>query len=164
MATKHFVIDQNGKKHTRTSQGRVYSHCVIVRDVYELALARAQIGTRLNANYISNFNYYVSLAAGTNEHSKPWSWEKPEDAAERIAKQRAKAEKEIAGIATPAQYLEKLIAEDIAAVEKQKAEGKYDEFGVYGWCGRRDLAKKLAAKCRALGHFDIVEIAEAQIA
>lgn len=161
MATKHFVIDPNGVKHTRTSQHRKYTHCVIVRDGYELALARAKSG-HWNTNYLSNFNYYVSLAAGTHDHSKPWAWEKLEEAADRIAKQRAKAQKQIAGIATPAQYLQKLIAEDIAAVEKQKTEGKYEKFGVYGWCGRADLAEKLAAKCRSLGSFDVVIIAEAQ--
>lgn len=151
MATKHFVIDPNGKRHTRTSQNRTYAFAVIVRDGYQQALARAT-STNCDAQHARNYAYYVALANGTHAHCSF------SDAERSIASAKAK----IADCPTVEAYLAKLTADAVAAVEAAKAKGKYDEFGVYGWCGRYDLAQKLAAKARSINYFDCIEIVDAQ--
>ena len=48
-----------------------------------------------------------------------------------------------------AEYQNDWIAGCIATVEKQRLYGYFDTFQVVGWCGRPDLATKLAAGARA---------------
>jgi hypothetical protein len=151
MATKHFVIDPTGKKHTRTSQNRVYAFAVIVRDGYEQALARAK-SSASDAQLRKNYAYYVALANGTHEHCKF------SDGPRYIAE----AKQKIAGINSADEYIANVKATAVAAVEKAKTDGKYESYGVHSWCGRYDLAQKVVKAARAINHFDVIEIVEAQ--
>ena len=153
MATKHSVIDPRGVTHTRTSQNRVYPFVVLVRDSYEHALARA-VGPDYAASDRKNYAYYVALANGTHAHCK--NLYSNDDAAKRIADAKAY----IAGCDTFDAYLAKQQVERVARVDARKAKGDFDTWGPAGWCGRRDLAEKLAHKERAGGYRAEVIIAE----
>lgn len=156
MATKHFVIDPTGKKHTRTSQNRVYSHCVLTRRSETASLARATGADHARSDR-NNFDYYIALVNGTHKHCK--SLYSSDDPVKRIED----AKVSLNGATTFEAYS---TAQQIARVEdilQRKSAGYFTAFEVAGWCGRRDLAEKLAATLRAKGRHDEVIIAEAQI-
>lgn len=148
---KHFIIDPNGQKHTRNSENRTYSHCVMVRDSYELALQRAARKSSEESD-VRDYTYYAALVAGTHPHCKF------DDAGRMITSAKAK----LNGCTSVEEYVAQEREGRIRSVEGAKAIGKFDAYGVYGWCGRRDLAEKLAAKARSISHFDVVEVVEVE--
>src|SRR5690606_28668068 len=99
-----------------------------------------------------NYDYNVQLAAGTHPHVQPrnhawhpsysaeWIANYQKDEAEQNAKRIAEA-KALTSVSRD-QYIANLLAKRIAAVEA----ADYVKFTNLGWCGRRDLADKLAAK------------------
>jgi hypothetical protein len=137
--TKH-TATFNGQTFTRTSATRVYTHMVVARSSYRYALEKAQVVPCAE----SNFNFYRRALDGSQPHTRP------EYAAERLM-----------GAETVEQFIELHRAAQVAKVEQQKAEGAFDRFGDCGWCGRLDLAQKLAASKRAWPGYDEVHIVEA---
>lgn len=155
---KYFAIDPNGERHTRSSE-RVYSHAVVYKDDYakELANASDKGWTKTDR---SNFDYNSRIAAGNDPyphqhwdrvayafHEKTDEWIAAHDArmdrenAERLADAKAAIEGHDA-----ASYCEAKRLARVAKIEAKKAAGGYDVFRCAGWCGRLDLAHKLAAK------------------
>lgn len=150
--TTFYVRDPQGRKHTRTSLNRTYTHTVLVRDSYENAIQRcSETGwTRLDT---LNFNYYTALVNGTHPSLKSWyDHETEETFKARCAEYVAKAVKALDGCTDLATYLAREHARRIASVEEGKLQGKYDDWGPAGWCGRFDLAQKLAQKERSSGY------------
>jgi hypothetical protein len=134
---KYSATDANGLVHTRTS-ARVYTHMVVARPSYANAVASASAPWMSTAK--SNFKYYSDIISG-REDARFTSVER--------------ATEELGGATTLARYVEILIERALAAVEKSKAEGRYDRFFDKGWCGRPDLADKLAAKARSEGYAEV---------
>lgn len=150
---------------TRTSQSRDYTHAVVVKNSESYHWNRAynragnpywQSGDR------SNFDYATRRASQTpgvpfTVHVtgcvRPWSYEDTISAEEHAA---ACAEIE-GGFGA---YIERKRQVEIAKFEERKAAGVFEAYGVIGYCSRRDLAEKLAAKERAHPWHDDVQIVE----
>lgn len=143
--TKHFVIDAAGAKHTRTSQNRKYSHTVVYQDSYEHAKAMA-VSKDWRTRDRNNFDFYMKWVNGSSEYITKKSWESDEQHAERIARETANATERLNGCRDVDGYLAMQQAQRLADVEQKKAEGGFDQWCNAGWCGRRDLAEKLAAQ------------------
>ena len=115
---------------------RTYTHAVVCTESYQVAQHNA-MNSGWRRTDISNFKFYQELVAKWDAGEEPRSWDKSERTREIVAAH-----------GTAEQYAETRRNERIALVEKRKAEGKYEEFFLVGFCGRRDLAMKSAAKCK----------------
>lgn len=157
---KYFAIDPNGVTHTRTSD-RIYSHAVVAKHSYDRALAMANDKGWARTDR-SNFDYYCQIAAGNHPYAKK-HWDEVAYAAHKktvewIADYNARMDaanaEDLANAIertqghTAESYCEAKRLERVASVEAKKADGYYDRFFCEGWCGRADLAHKLAAKCK----------------
>lgn len=150
--TVYTATDANGTVHTRKSD-RGYSHTVVFRNVKSEKLADAvHKGWRnLDAN---NYKYEASIADGSTVLyiTPAGSYHASRDAAYIAADQKAQTEKNaervakaqafIAANPDKAAYLDAEELKRIASAEK----ADYTTWFNAGWCGRFDLAQKLAAK------------------
>jgi hypothetical protein len=144
---KYFAIDPRGTEHTRNS-ARTYTHCVVAQADYAADLDRANSSTWLEPTDRKNHRYY-SRTVNEGAFSQ---WTSEEQKAKMIA----------AAAMTEDEYVAHLRAERIARIEANRVAGKYDEYGVLGWCGRPDLAEKLANKHFNDGHNVNVTVLPAQ--
>jgi len=166
MTTKYFVIDPNGVKHTRTTKNRTYTHTVLARPSYELTLAA--VSDRSHPETIrtetSNYQYFRAYLDGTSKYLVKPDWQKDEAAfAVKCEREIANAKANIGDCTTVEQYRAKLLQEAIDRVESAKAQGYYETWQDKGWCGRHDLAVKLAASHNKPGsRYAEVIIVEAQ--
>lgn len=167
--TKYFAIDADGGRHTRSTE-RTYTHTVVVKGGYEHALIGAKAkGWRSTDE--SNFRYYAEIAAGRDRHPNKAYLRDDMSPAERQAEldrvelanaaRLARAKLESDG-RTVEQYVAWQQELRVARVEERKAKGDFDRWINAGWCGRYDLAVKLAAKEQGRGPGFVVDILEAQ--
>lgn len=171
-STKYIAIDPAGVAHKRSTESRTYTHTVVVSGGYQAALNSAK-SRGWEKTERSNFDYYTRIAEGRSEFypSKRWCALSPDRyTPEQIAEEDARltvsdaakvadAKARIEGH-TADSYIEALRAARIARVEERKAAGDFDAWKNAGWCGRRDLAEKLAAKHRTDDY--VVAILEAR--
>jgi hypothetical protein len=159
------AIDPNGVEHKRTSDRRTYTHTVVFQKSYAKALERASQLYKVDGE---NFDYYVELAAGQHQRVTPDSGYHASYSAEFIANARANqiaenerrqaSAKETIEGHTRESYQRLKRDERVAEVERGKANGHLDhDWFNAGWCGRLDLAQKLAAG------YDNARILEARI-
>lgn len=121
------ATDANGAIHTRKSE-RGYSHTVVYRNVKSEVMAQMQDAGWVKTDR-SNYDYSVKLATGN--HTWTCVTEK------EIAKAKAIVEN-----FTKEEYVADELAKRIASAENYD----YTTWFNAGWCGRLDLAQKLAAK------------------
>lgn len=127
--TKYFAIDPRGNGFTRNSK-RTYTHMVCARPSYQHALSGAM---RTWAVDRKDFDYYIQqIEMGPHGYA---TLERIEEFKKIVA---AHADRN-------AYALEKAHARK-ERVEELEAEGYYREYQDMGWCGRPDLAEKLATK------------------
>jgi len=147
--TKYHAIDANGTKHTRSTE-RTYSHTVVARYSRAEHMARATrpAWTESDGN---NWDYNFRIANGNDpypaknylaDHPDMYSAEKIAQGQVRADEDNAKRVAQSVGLVsvTREQYIANQLAARIAAVEAT-------DFTVYhnlGWCGRYELAVKLA--------------------
>lgn len=135
--TKYFVIDPNGVKHTR-STSRIYSHAVLYQRTKEDYLATIPAW---KATEKKNGQYYLDCIAN-GYHKNLMHFPHYVDDKARQAADVQEAIERLDGCATAEEFAERL-AERMRA----KAEATdWNEWFCDGWCGRLDLAQKLAAK------------------
>jgi len=150
------ATDAAGQTHKRTSESRIYTHTVVFLPDFAADMALADKDYKQDG---SNFAYYCELAAGTHEHVThviPRSGYHASYSDEQVAKfQEAQREQNAKGIAdakavteghTRESYVAARRAKRVAAVNEGNAAGYYAKWQNAGWCGRYDLAQKLAAK------------------
>jgi hypothetical protein len=139
---KYFVIDTNGKKHTRNSM-RTYTHAVLRRDSKAAALRLAEHKDRFFAD---NFWYHHAFLDGTSKWLDRSPWETQEVYDKRVQKDIERSRYALRGCKTPDELWNITLAERLEGIEKRN----FDAWGIEGWCGRHDLAVKLAHKtsCR----------------
>lgn len=125
---KHTAIDPNGTVHKRNSKGRIYAYTVVVQYSYHYDLDLARLG-RSCSSVKANYDFYVSCLGDSTRPSYGVS--------------RDKALEELQGATSLGEYS---VAQNIAHIEKKKAEGYYHDWHNVGWCGRVDLANKLHLK------------------
>lgn len=129
--TTYTAIDPNGAVHTRKSD-RIYTHTVVARWSKERALQRAKSSASITQDG-KNWDYETAIANGTKV-----TWVNfPEQQAEH----KARCIASLAGRSRD-QYVADHLAKRIADVEA----ADYVVFRNIGWCGRLDLAHKLAAQ------------------
>lgn len=124
---KYFAVDANGVEHTRKS-ARVYTHAVVYRDQLNERIAQANDKGWIKTDR-SNYRYYRNLVEGTHSYSCITEAD------------IEKARKLTDGVSEE----EFVIREKNLRVARANA-GDYTSWHCAGWCGRLDLAQKLAAK------------------
>ena len=128
MANKHSATHQ-GFTFTRNSKGRTYSHAVLVqRDLVE---DRKRWECSGRDSFRVNKGYWLELVQGRHNRS-----------AQDIAAAQVKLDMGEAGHADEA--LARFDARQAAKPTKTLADGR-TYFVCAGWCGREDLARKLAS-------------------
>ncbi|WP_171454591.1 hypothetical protein [Serratia marcescens] len=140
--TKYFAIDANGARHTRTT-ARTYTHMVVV--CHNLERMRQSASSEAERkSHGKNFDYHAREAGPNPQFSNT-----PEQMAEhrRIAEMGRD------------HYIEICVLSGIERINKAGVGEYADQWRDFGWCGRLDLAQKLAAKW---AHYGKVEILEAQ--
>lgn len=159
MTTKFYAIDPQGIAHTRTSKSRTYTHTVVVLRGVEMQaahLARAQRSTL--AESVKTHETYIAWAKGfygphdrANEIGKPCGEYLQECGAKHMA-QYASAEA----------YEAAQLARRLSLHDRNVKGGDYNTWINLGWCGRLDLARKLAAKPPYMDAPEAVKILEAK--
>lgn len=139
MANHFFAIDPQGKAHTRTSKDRTYTHTVLsyIPAATEADLVKAV--ERRVACYGSYWSYEAAMAQPGHYEAK-YGARHPE-LAERA---RVEAAAFLAQYPTNEAYMAHLGAVALADFDKSVANGEFDVWVSQGWCGRPDLALKLA--------------------
>jgi|688.fasta_scaffold292526_4 hypothetical protein len=151
--TKLTATLPNGEMITRTTE-RTYTH-VVVYTINEAKMMAACWVPDQEKQERKNFKYYVECAAGEHEHryapagSDQWK-------IDNAATYRKQAQDIIAEFPTVEAYLAGRKAKAEYYARKQIGAG----WHVAGWCGRPDLAQKLAAGgCHHVaGEIKIIEV------
>jgi hypothetical protein len=153
----HFhAIDPQGNAHTRSSATRVYTHMVVIKlgQVYaDRKLAERIEHTKKQGP--KDYRFYLSVIDGTWFTKNGWAINSAD---------QAKYTAKLAG-RTLEQYMADRLAQLQVEWNKEVAIGEYDRYGSLGWCGRHDLAQKLASKGGAAGYQGVesIVILEAQV-
>ena len=146
----HTVTLPDGQVATRKSQNRVYTHAVAFRRSYRYAAEQAQ---REFSYMRSDFRHYSDLAHGRKSYP-------------HIGDANANVNKGFEGLRgyiVEEDYVQNEIARAVEKVEKLRREGYYDKWAVEGWCGRADLAEKLAAQVNNKDSVRAVMVLDAQM-
>lgn len=140
--TKYVATDANGEMHTRTT-ARTYTHMVVV--LHNLERQRENARSEAARKVLGkNYDYHVR-EAGPNALY--------DNSAEQLEEHRRVA------AMSREDYIDLCVCVSIARINAH-GEGEYaDQWRDFGWCGRLDLAQKLAAKW---AHYGKVEILEAK--
>jgi len=151
--TKLTATLPNGEVITRTTE-RTYTH-VVVYTINEAKMMAACWVPDKEKQERKNFKYYVECAAGEHEHARVHEGA-PEWKASSAATCRKNGEDMMAEFPTVEAYLAGQKARSEAHARKQIDIG----WHIAGWCGRPDLAQKLAAGgCHyAAGEIKIIEV------
>lgn len=140
MANRHSATHQ-GFTFTRTSANRTYSHAVLVQE--DLAEDRKRAERNGREYFRINASYWRELAGGVHESAQRFPGQyTPERIATDIAEAQAKLDMGEAGHADAS--LARFDARQAAKPTKTLADGR-TYFTCAGWCGREDLARKLAS-------------------
>lgn len=123
----------DGTEFKRTSDNRVYTHTVISKRNFNRDLDDAG---KIKATDADNFAYYTRRAADSSQDT-------------------ANALEQLAGAKTVTEYQFAKRDARVAAVLAARDAGAYDVWHNAGWCGRLDLAQKLAAKEASYGNLEV---------
>lgn len=142
MSKKIYTVKHAGQEFPRVTT-RSYSHVVLVKPCRESDLRNMlnEAGWRVNAGW----KYYEREGGDSPQFAH--------------SEQQMVEIKRIAALGKDGWLKEKM---DWAhgVVAKRAAEGRYDRFFDYGWCGRDDLAAKQAQKAINSGFYAEVLIVE----
>jgi hypothetical protein len=139
------VTDRNGTIHKRTSESRTYTHAVVARPSYEAAISRLDNKAleKINRN---NFAYHMAYVNGTSQWLERDCWESEQQHQKRTAREIARSVDALEGCKTADEYVAMVRRFALDRIEGAHAIGFYDTFQCVGWCGRLDLAHKLASE------------------
>lgn len=154
--THYFAIDAAGREHTRSSDRRTYTHAVAYQCSKEEALVSAQ-SEQNRKQHEKNAQYYLDCIAN-GKHLSLMGFEHYRNDASRQAADVREAREKMQGFETAKAYAEKLIADEVASIEARD----WSIWHIEGWCGRADLAGKLARSITAQKSVLKVDILEAQ--
>ncbi|TJV68607.1 MAG: hypothetical protein E5X76_28925 [Mesorhizobium sp.] len=147
--TVYIAIDPNGVEHTRTTD-RIYTHIVVAQRSKAAALASAN-DKGWRATERSNYEYAQKIAAGDDPYPARTYMSADRFTAEQIAEEQARVDAENAkrlaqALADTSVTLERYHLDRLAERVARAEAGDYVSYVNHGWCGRHDLALKLAAK------------------
>jgi hypothetical protein len=111
---------------------------------------------KISPTDVSNFEYYTDIIERGYSMYSPsevgkYAWLTAEYQATKAAEEVANAIERIAGAKTATEYQIARRDACVARVQQLKANGHYDVWCNEGWCGRLDLAQKLASKSSQYG-------------
>ena len=131
--TKFIATDRNGKVHRRTSVNRTYTHMVVSRPkIREF---------EVHPHDKSNFWYHMAYLDGTSKWLYRKPWETDEQYQNRVKYDVELAKKALGNARTFEDHVENMRARHA----EWAASVKVDDFSAEGWCGRLDLAQRLAS-------------------
>jgi len=131
---KYFVIDPQGREHTRKSP-RVYTHCVLI---YTPAASQADEDAAVARYWRAHAAYWASQErASRGLFDVATQYQDLKDAWQR------QGAAFLVEHPTNDDYRRHIEAK---ARENYRARTDFDTWGSVGWCGRKDLALKLAAQ------------------
>lgn len=136
--TTFTATDPNGFEHKRTSDRRSYTHTVVYRRSEKDYVEQAIANHRLN---VSTGEWLLACVANGKHASLMGFKHYAEDEARHAADVVDSVEK-LGGAKNAVEYADKLVTEHVAELKKRD----WNTYWNAGWCGRRDLAEKLAAK------------------
>lgn len=156
---KYFATDADGNVHTRSS-ARGYTHTVVAKYSLEGLLAESRKHTKSYREHNIADHAYHTREAVSPKYSTPYRGETPEQLARRIQFDKDKAARWLAENGTDAEaYADRMEAASIAQCYSRAAK----PFRNVGWCGRLDLAEKLAAQYRNDPRYRDVTILKAEV-
>lgn len=153
------AIDPAGVEHKRNASGsgRQYTHTVVAQRSIDADIAYAE-GRSWEKTERSNYAYYLKIAEGNDPYPRQ-TYRSAErgDTPEQIAEERAAVDAEnaksiadaqarLGGINSAEEYIAAQRIDMLLKIAKNRDEGVYERWNNMGWCGRLDLAQKLAAK------------------
>ncbi|MER9003312.1 hypothetical protein NKI15_06745 [Mesorhizobium sp. M0862] len=138
--TIYTAIDPAGVEHKRTTADRTYTHTVVFQRSKAAAIeaATAKSARGFHAN---NGQYYLDCIRD-GRHSNLMSFEHYRNDTDRQARDVAEAIEHLSGVTTAAEFADAKVAAHVARIEATD----WTIWHNAGWCGRHDLALKLAAK------------------
>ncbi|MEI9402325.1 hypothetical protein [Mesorhizobium argentiipisi] len=140
--TVYTAIDANGVEHTRKTD-RTYTHTVVFQRSKDSAITRANEDVAHNTKHAREQFHH---AAATIEENKGFLRAKRCDILCRddvyATKMQTEGKGFVAKYGTPEGYAAAKLAEALAAIEATD----WTVWHNAGWCGRHDLALKLAAQ------------------
>lgn len=160
MATTKHIATADGQTFTRNSKSRVYTHCVVAKPSIDCALERAQSKAARDLHR-SNYRWYQKAITSEGRLFEQYKYVSDEQYAEQCEYDLARAVEALAGAQSEDEYISRKVGEELAGIAAQDAKGFYDTWAECGWCGRFDLAQKLAATKRNHGYYGDVVILEA---
>lgn len=142
--TTYIVTAPNGSVFTRKSE-RVYTHAVLVQPCYEEQVKSADTVWEVDK---SNFRYSQKIVEsnGTLHARQVYREEQRAEVERANAERLEKSRAEVETFKTADAYAADCRARRVAAINERKKAGGFDVWIVEGFCGRPDLAAKLAAK------------------
>jgi hypothetical protein len=148
--TRYRAVCPDGSIVRRSTESRQYSHCVVYRLSYNFAIHDANNPhPREVRNRRSNYAYYrgeLDPATAKCQHS---------DA--ELARYRAY----LGDAQSVEEFLEAQRVAAVEEVEQARLNGRYDTWFDAGWCGRPDLAQRLAVQMQRKEHVAEARILEA---
>lgn len=139
------AVDPAGKAHTRTSKTRTYTHTVVGLPNATRTVLMAQ-SAAAKRTYASDFAYHMARANGTSPWLARKDWETEVQHMEREAKEVQASIEDLGGCDNRFDYVTLRITQCHDRVRELQAQGYYDTYQNFGWCGRADLAAKLKIK------------------
>ena len=129
---------------TRKSKSMAYTHVLIGKRDIEANRKEAYeyAGNDVDA---SNFRHYMEYLDGTSRFLARKDWESDEQHAERVAADVARAERNLAGARTLADFIAVRRQRYIDAVEEEVAKGGYELMALQ-WCLSAGNASKAASQ------------------
>lgn len=148
--TTYTVTAPNGAVFTRKSD-RVYTHAVLCQDSYEGWMQTYDAIWEVDK---SNFRYAEKIVATNGEYlaGKVYNEEQRERVEAANAKRLANAKAEVETHKTANAFAAAMRALRVASLNAKLKAGGFDGWMVEGFCGRHDLAVKLAAKVTGTRH------------
>lgn len=137
--TKFRATDAAGRIHTRTTK-RTYTHTVVFLPCYAADLAKASQPRQVDGDNWEFAGQMVAWGGVFNGVRKPYHTD------EQVSKELASNQERVAQFPDRAAAIEGNRLRRIEDVEARKAAGYYETWQNAGWCGRLDLAQKLAAQ------------------
>lgn len=149
MATKYEAYLGDEMVGKRTTKSRTYTHAVVIQFDEDQARTEAydtDLSTKFMKGHRRNYAYKAEIAGlpatgGTTHHTNNGHKFTLNHDADDVAKERDF----LAKYPTPEAHCEAIRVRRIERFENAVESGEY-EPGVTGWCGRLDLAQKLASK------------------
>lgn len=145
--TSYIAIDPNGVSHKRSTERRAYTHTVVFQKSKKYHIEKAIAGHK----YHVETGEYLLACVANGKHLSLMYFDAYARDTDRQARDVAQAIADLDGAKNAVEYADKKVTQHVAELEARD----WTVFENAGWCGRLDLAQKLAASTVGL-HISIL--------